>query len=243
MRLNQIIPILKTVKQNSDKAVTEIYHAIQKTQLFAGLSKTYNPREEEGFVYPGETNAVSYKVSDLLEVFAGSVSEFYDLAYTQDCANTIASADLVVNGEVLLANVPVTHLLFLESQLNDVKTFISKLPTLPVDKSWTYSQEKGCYATAPKETVKVKKITDFVIAAVATPEHPAQIREVSKDIVEGTWTTVEYSSAIEGDRAKQLLRRVDTLIRAVVQSRQEANSMAIEQKKSSDKIFGYLFGD
>ena len=243
MRLNQIIPILKTVKQNSDKAITEIYHAIQKSQLFLGFSKTYSPREEEGFVYPGETNTVSYKVSDLLEVFTSSVGEFYDLAYTQDCANTIACADLVVDGEVLLANVPVTHLLFLEAQLNDVKTFASKLPTLPVDKTWIYSQEKGCYTTSPKETVKVKKITDFVIAAPATPEHPAQVREVSKDIVEGTWTTIEYSSAIQGDRAKQLLRRVDTLIRAVVQARQEANSLAIEQKKSSDKIFGYLFQD
>jgi hypothetical protein len=243
MRLHQLIPVLKSVKQATEKAITEIYHKAQKADFFSGLSKTYTPRDDEGFVYPGESKPVTLKTTDLIARFAAESAEVYDLALMQDCANTEAFADVLVNGQVLLAQVPVTHLLFLESQLVEVKTFLGKLQVLPIDKEWTYSSEKGCYVTPVKETVKSKKATIFQTVADATEHHPAQVREVSQDINEGTWKTQEYSSALPGDRQKELLRRVDVLIRAVIQARQEANLQEISPKRSSDIIFGYLFGE
>ncbi|MFN8996601.1 MAG: hypothetical protein ACK5X3_23475 [Pseudomonadota bacterium] len=243
MRLNQIIAVLKTVKSNSDKAITELYHRIQKDKLFSGLSKTYQPKDDDGQVYPPELNNVVYKAPELLENFVSSVAEWYDLAYSQDMANTTAKADVVVDGVVILENVPITHLLFLEDRLAEVKAFVSKLPALPVDKDWSYSAAKGFYVTPPKESLKFKKITNFVVAYEATPEHPAQIREVSKDEAEGTWTTIEYHSGLPSDRVKVLAKRVDKLIAAVLQARQEANSQVVTEAKSAEKIFGYLFAD
>ena len=243
MRLNQIIAVLKTVKSNSDKAVTELYHKIQKDKLFSGLSKTYQPEDDDGQVYPSELNHVVYKAPELIEGFVLAATEWYDLAYSQDVANTTAMADVVVDGVVILKDIPVTHLLFLEDRLADVKAFISKLPVLPVDKEWSYSTVKGFYVTPARESLKFKKITDFAVAYHATVEHPAQVREVTKDVPEGTWTTVEYHSGLTSDRVKTLVKRVDKLIAAVLQARQEANSKIVTEVKSAEKIFGYLFAE
>jgi hypothetical protein len=243
MKLNQLIAVLQSVKQNSAKAITEIYHLTQKPALFQGLQRTYTARDAEGYIYPPESQKVTTKATDLIEQFVLGISEFYDLAYTQDTANAIAKADVKIDGITILAEVPVPHLLFLEKQLNDVKTFIQKLPVLAIDKDWKYDIARGFYATEPKETVKTKKITDFVVAYEATTEHPAQIKEVTKDVVEGTWSLVEFSSALPSDRVRELLKRVDKLLKAVVQAREEANSRTITEVKSSEAIFGYLFAE
>ena len=241
MKLNQLIAILNSVKQAASAAKTAAYQQSQKTALFQGLSRTYQPREEAGYVYPAESQKLTLSASDLIEKFVADSSEFFDLAATQDWANAEAKVDLRVDGALLLDGVPVTYLLFLEKQLQDVKTFIQSLPILPIDKDWHFDENRGFYATDGKETVKTKKITEFVTAYDATPEHPAQIKEVSKDVVEGTWNLVEFSSALPQTRVDELLRRVGKLQKAVVQAREEANGIEITMEPVAATIFGHLF--
>ncbi len=65
---------------------------------------------------------------------------------------------MVVDGQTLVAQVPVTYLLFLEKQLVDMQTFIKKLPTLDASESWSFDASADCWATEPVQTVKTKKI-------------------------------------------------------------------------------------
>jgi hypothetical protein len=46
--------------------------------------------------------------------------------------------------------VPVPCLLFLEKQLQDVKTFVLSLPVLSINKDWQRDPNRGCYVTTPK---------------------------------------------------------------------------------------------
>lgn len=241
MKLNQLIAVLQSVKANANKGKTEVYQLTQKTALFQGLNRTYQPREEDGFVYPSESQKLTLKAEDLIEKFVQACSEFLDLAATQDYANTEAKASVSVEGETILSDVPVSHLLFLEKQLQDVKAFIASLPVLSIDKDWQHDPNRGCYVTSPKETVKTKKIADFVVAYEATEHHPAQIKEVTKDVVEGTWSLIEFSGALPQDRINLMLRRVELLQKAVIQAREEANSRDVQQRQVASAIFGYLF--
>jgi hypothetical protein len=241
MKLNQLIAVLQSVKQNSTKAKTEVYHLVQKPALFQGLSRTFQPREEDGFVHPSETQKLTLKASELLEKFNQACSEFWDLSATQDWANTEAKASIIVDGQTILADVPVSYLLFLEKQLADVKSFVQSLPVLAIDKDWRHDPGRGCFVTEPKETVKTKKITEFVTVFEPTEHHPGQAKEVTKDVVEGTWSLVEFSGALPKDRVDELLKRVDKLSKAVIQAREEANSRDVNQKQVADSVFGYLF--
>ena len=138
---------------------------------------------------------------------------------------------------------PVSYLLFLEKQLQDVKTFVSSLPVLSIDKDWQRDPNRGCYVTSPKETVKTKRIVDFVVAYEATEHHPAQIKEVSKDVIEGVWSLIDFSGALPQDRVNLILNRVDKLQKAVIQAREEANGRDVQQKQVADALFSYLFVD
>ena len=158
-------------------------------------------------------------------------------------ANTEAKASIVIDGQTIITDAPVSYLLFLEKQLQDIKTFINSLPVLSIDKDWQHDPNRGCYVTLAKETVKTKKITDFVVAYEATEHHPAQIKEVSKDIVEGIWSLVEFSGALPQDRVNSLLRRVDKLQKATIQAREEANNHQVQSRQVATAIFGYLFAD
>jgi hypothetical protein len=243
MKLNQLIAILQSVKANAAKGKTEVYQLAQKSSLFQGLSRAYQSREEDGFIYPPESQKLTLKATELIEKFVQASSEFLDLAATQDRANTEAKASVIVDGQSILTEVPVSYLLFLEKQLQDVKTFVLSLPVLSIDKDWQRDPNRGCYVTSPKETVKTKKITDFVVAYEATEHHPAQIKEVTKDVIEGVWSLIEFSGALPQDRVNTLLSRVDKLQKAVLQAREEANSREIQQHQVAGAIFGYLFAE
>jgi hypothetical protein len=242
LKLNQIIAVLQTVKANSTKAKTAVYHQIQKTALFQGISRTFSPVAEDGFVYPPENQALQLKAEDLLVQFERACTELFNSCATQDWANATAKADITVDGTTILQDVPVSYLLFLEKQLADVKTFISSLPVLDTSESWVYDPQQECFATEPKFTTKTKRVVKPVILYEATKEHPAQVKESSEDVPEGIWRTVKFSGAISIARQNELLRRVDKLTQEVIFARERANSMEVtKQERVARSIFDYLF--
>ncbi|WP_443732109.1 DUF7873 family protein [Streptantibioticus silvisoli] len=56
---------------------------------------------------------------------------------TKERANRAARADVTVEGRTILADVPVTWLLFLEKRLTDLRTFVKKPPVLDAAGSWS----------------------------------------------------------------------------------------------------------
>lgn len=242
MKLHQLIAILPSAKKKAKEGQTAAYQNAQRSALFQGISRTYTPRDEDGYVYPSESSRVTMTAQQLIQRFCDATLDFFNLAATQDNANTLASADVSVGDRQVLTNVPVTQLLFLEKQLQDIRTFVSALPVLPIDREWSYEPNKGCYQTAPVSTASTKKITEFVVAYDATPEHPAQIREVTKDTVVGTWSKVDLSGALPQDRVRGLLDNVDALLSAVVKARAEANEEEVS-KQNSVAVLSFIFGD
>ncbi len=164
MKLNQVIAVLQTLKANATKVKTAIYQLIQKTPIFQGISRTFTPVAEDGYVYPSEKQTLQMKAEDLLSQYEQACAELFNLCATQDWANTQAKADIVilyivVDGTTILREVPVSYLLFLEKQLVDIKTFISRLAVLDYSEFSVYDQQQECFATEPKFTTKT--ITNY----------------------------------------------------------------------------------
>lgn len=242
MKLNQIIAILPSVKAEATKAKTTTHRILEKTDLFNGLSRTYEPREEEGYVYPSETQPVQLKYTDILNRFANDCKKLFDDAATQDWANSQAKADIVVDGNVILKDAPVSYLLFLEKQLADIKTFVTAIPERDINEEWKLDEDRGFWVTEPRYTTKTKKITKPITLYEATKEHPAQVTTVSEDVVEGKWKAVKFTGAISKTQKDELLEKVRKVTEAVIFAREEANSIQVEQKKVAQPLFNYLFG-
>jgi hypothetical protein len=241
-KLNQIIAVLNGVKNTTQQEQAKIYQLVQKTALFQGLTRTFAPKNEEGYVYPSENQMVQVTASKAIASFIAASSELLDIALTQDTANTKATVDLAVDGVIIAVGVPVTNLLFLEDRVQEFKAFVNGLPSLAIDKEWEYDANKGVYRSTPRDTTKTKKTQEFVVAYEATKEHPAQIKEITTDAIEGTWTTTELSGALPSDEKTAILKRLDLLQRAILKARQEANSIEVTDKKIAGELLAYIFG-
>ncbi|MGH2514682.1 MAG: hypothetical protein ACRDHP_03420 [Ktedonobacterales bacterium] len=241
-RLNQIIAIEKGTKSQSFADLTEAHQALQKPALLLGIARTYQPKDEEGERFPPESTRVQMKSEEVIRKTVDVLAKLFDVTATKDWTNCKAKADVVVDGNTLLAQVPATYLLFLEKQLVDMHTFVKKLPVLDASETWTFDASADCWATEPVQTVKTKKIPRNHVKAEATEKHPAQVEVYYEDVVVGYWRTVKFSGALPAQRVNELLGRVEKLQQAVKFAREEANGIEVEEQKVGEKVFQYLFG-
>ena len=296
--MNQIIAVEKGAKSKAFAAVTEAHQVLQKSAVLAGISRTYQPADEDGEQYPPESTKVQVKAEELASEVSAILVEPFDVTATkgppdnevshrevlrrvrgrchqgrgrsgtwlcgededagggiirpskhprncragpEDWANAEATADVEVDGEVIVAAAPVTYLLFLEKQLVDLHTFVKKLPVLDPSESWTFDQASDCFATDQVQTTKTKKVPRNHVKAEATKEHPAQVEVYDEDIVVGHWRMVKFSGAVTAQRANELLERVEKLQRAVKFAREEANGREVEKREVGKRVFDYVF--
>ena len=242
-KLNQIVAIERDVKTRAYKDLTKEHHLLQKADVVAGMSRTYRPKEDGGETFPSESKHVAMRVRDALSDVRARQRELFDVTLNKDLGNMLATGDITMeDGQVLLTGVPVPTLLFLEKQLQDLHTFIGKLPTLDPMQRWTFDQQQGYYVTDPVETIKTKKVKKAIVLHPPTKEHPAQTQLVDDDITVGTWTTINLSGAIPPDERRRLLDRVEALAKAVKEARERANLVEINERKMADTIFDFLLG-
>lgn len=240
-KLNQIVAVTQGKKSSAEKAFTSIYQTLGKAELFSGISRSYKPSDEEGETLPSETKFPQLKVADAILSARTVLTELFDVVATQDKANTQAKADIKVGDKVIASDVPVTHLMFLEKQLVDVQTFVSKLPTLDAAERWEYDSNTDCFATGVSETNRTtKKLRNHVVAE-ATDKHPAQVQVYNEDVKVGVWSTVKYSGAIDVKTKNRYLANIKALVEAVKFAREEANSMSVTDVKEAKDILDFIF--
>jgi hypothetical protein len=241
-QLNQIVALEKGVKSRAYADFTAAHRVVQKAPLLSGISRSYRPKDDEGEQLPSESTKVQIQVADVLHRVQASLTRMFDVVLTKDVANGTAKADIVVGEQTIATAVPVTYLLFLEKQLTDLHTFVSKLPVLDPAESWEYDTVTGSYTTTPSSTTRTKKVPRNHVKAEATDRHPAQVEMYYEDILVGYWTTVKLSGALPQAEVTRLVERVVSLQEAVKVAREQANSAVVTDQKIGDKVFGYLFG-
>jgi hypothetical protein len=239
-RLHQFNALIEGFKAEENREFDRAYHAAQKPPLFAGLSRTYAPRAEDGDHLPPEGTRVQVTAEDLLANVRGAFGKLLDAELTQDWANSQAKADVVADGTTILKDVPVTNLLRLEKQIVHLRTLVDALPVLDPADDWEWDEARACHTTTPAKTVRTKKVPRNHVLSEATKEHPAQVQAYYEDEPVGDWTLVKFSGALTAVRKRELLQRVLRLQAAVRLAREQANTFEVQDRKAGDPVFDYL---
>jgi hypothetical protein len=243
MKLNQVVSIEKTIKNQAKQALTELHHSVQKTELVVGFNKTYQPMDtEKGEQFPPESKKVTIRVAEAIESARQQLTRLFDVTATKDRSNNDAVADVIVGGVTILTCVPITTLLFLEKQLVDLRTFVAKLPVLDAADEWKWSDQQNLYATDAVKTVKTKKVEKVIVKYEATKEHPAQTEIRPEDMTIGYWSTIKYSGALPATAVKGFVKRVEELQEAVKVAREAANNINATDVKVGSSVLSYVFG-
>ncbi len=241
LRLNQIIALSKTAKAQGENALTLLYHSLQKSGgPLSGIARTYQPRDDDGEKLPPESTLLQLRTRELLAKTAPLVARQMDIVATLDDGNQAAEANVVVDGETILENVPVTTLIFLEKKLDYIIETLGKLPVLDASESWTFDEGVSAYRTDPVQTVRTKKVPRNHVKAEATDKHPAQVELYYEDTVVGTWSTTKFSGAVSAAEKQELLTKASKLREAVKVAREEANSTTVADYKIGNKVLEFL---
>jgi hypothetical protein len=251
--LHTFVALRDGVKNRKTENVSAAHHVAVKTDLYEGMTRTYRPKNEDGDQLPEENKNIQVNADTALNAFVDAVSRDWNLMGTVDAGNQLARADLVVptgetttTGEpitrVVLRDVPATFLLYLARELDDVYTYVKKMPTLDPSVNWTYDEAVAAYVAAPVTTHRTKKVLKNHVLYEATDRHPAQVQTFTDDVVDGFWTLIRRSGALPLERKAQLLQRIDMLRLAVKEARERANTVEVEDVDVARPIFDYLLG-
>jgi hypothetical protein len=241
-KLNQIIAVEKGVKSKAQQELTGAHRDLAKPVLLSGIARTYQPKDEEGEQLPPESTRVQLQAESVLRSTAAALTRLFDVTATKDWANCEARADVTVDGRVIVSDVPVSYLLFLEKQLTELHAFIRSLPVLDASESWNLDASTDSWKTEPVRTIRTKKVPRNHVKAEATEKHPAQVEVYYEDVPVGYWTTVKFSGALPARRVNEILERVEKTQQAVKFAREEANGAEVTDRRVGDAVLGYLLG-
>lgn len=241
--LAQIVGVEQGVRSSTEAWWRLVRDALHTETMLYGINQVYEPE-------PGNLPAspkilrVQANVQELLNEARAKLGRYFDVTATKDWGNMGdggARADVVLNGSVLLHDVPATHLLFLEKRLGELAADIKKIPVQSFAENWQPSTEPGIWRTPEEKRPTPHKVTTWEQIVAPTPEHPADVRQVSKDVIAGTWTTVKSTSAPTAAWQTAVLDRIAALREAVQRAIYDANKIEVHDVHVSGPIFGWIF--
>lgn len=243
-RLNQIVAVVAGKKTRMEKEYGDLNKTIQRGDLFVGLTRTYQPLEQDGEQQPSEHKLPQKSAADIISQAKDLLTSVMDAVATQEYGNCTAFADVEVAGTVILPQVPITVLLYLEKQLNDLHTFVGSMPIIDPAERWVWNDNTSQWETSEvQKTNRTKKVQKALVLYPATDKHPAQTQLISDDVLVGTWTTNKYSTAMSSKDKADTLKRIVQLQDAVKIARETANSIEVDQKNIGSKVLDFVFAD
>lgn len=237
--LHEIIAVKKGVKSRRTGELTTLYQEASKADLFSGVVKTYRPLDEnDPERLSDERKLVQRNARTMLRQAADAMTELYDVEATIDVTNGTARADIVVDDETVVRDVPATTLIFLEKQLEDWITFVKSFVVPDEAVEWLDGED----ALRTRETLSYRtaKKHQTIKKAPATEEHPEQVDVVTVDTIVGTYTTVKLSGAMPGRQKRELLERASKLLDGVRAARERAATVPVVRKEIGRPIFAFL---
>jgi hypothetical protein len=242
--LHALLAVESDLQQQSKSIVEEMTSTFTKKQdHFDGLLKNYVSSEVEGELIPPESKEIVTTVQEKLDYAKTAVIKAIDATLSKEETNASgkAVAQLVVNGTDF-GKLSATSLIALEKFLVRERESYKNIPTLDPSKSWTKdaNQSRAVYLTPVDTKFRSVKKQQVIVKAPATDKFPAQVELVQNDVQVGKYETVYSSGRLQPIEKSKLLTKIDDLIMAVKQAREEANQVEVIDVKLGDKIFKFI---
>lgn len=232
-KLHELLAAEQTVVKASATLLAETAMKFSKhTEFFTGSVRTMEstgstPADVAAEKAARVEKALPTTVPDTLAYVWPFFSKALDLRLRKHATNQAAKSDLVLDGNVLMKDVPVDFLLDLEKELPQLRALFLGMPTLDPSVDWVKERDGVWKTREPRVTAKTEKIMYPVVLSPATAQHPAQVKEATKDVMVGTFHDTVTSGRATTQQKADVLDLCDRLIVAAKQARMRANSVEV----------------
>lgn len=243
-KLYEVLAVESTKEKVANKLLKESLHTMNKETLFKGGTRKLEMfRDEDKNSETVEHQELTTTVDENLDYLVNPLSDWLNVVLTKDIGNQIAKADLVVEGKVLLSDVPATFLLGLESKLNKFREVYEAIPTLAPGTKWIEdTQDRPGVFIAANDAVQMKtrKDPEFRVVYEATDKHPADVRQVERVLDIGRFVATLRSGMMTPLEKANRLKRLDQLLAAVKVARMQANSVEVVTTQECRNILTFI---
>lgn len=141
----------KRKKTVAHEQATKQHHKTNR-DMYDGQSKIYKKKAEE--IAENAVNEAPEKpdvkkvrviATEHIKEYAKVISDLFDSSATIDFGNCVAKADVIVNDVVLIKDAPVPFLLFLDKEIDKIRTFFEALPELDNAENWSLDVNSNIY--------------------------------------------------------------------------------------------------
>ena len=218
-KLHELLAVEGDLQGAANRIVRETEHVFGSTGL-DGVTKTHEVIVEGEDDYPPESRELVTTVPERLAYTLESLTKVIDAAVSKEKTNTVAAANVMIDGETLLEEVPATALLNLENRFGELRKLIEKIPTLDNMVKWEKDETRSHVVKSPEQIkYRTRKVEDFRIVVPASEHHPADVREVTTDKRVGVWKTVVFSGKVTSKVKSRWLANCDKVLRALKKAR------------------------
>ena len=243
--LHEILAVEKSLETVAKKLIAESKKTFGKPQLFSGAIKKLHLFDDKlSHLETSDEIKLDTTVNENLEYTFNEVAKYWDAVAQKDLANQSACADVVVDGKIILQNMPATTLLGLEAKLNEIRKLFDAIPTLQPGKDWSIDESNKMPHVYKSGSSDIKHKTETFIEPVvlyeATKEHPAVVKEVSKVNIVGEYKTDFWSGMVSPHTKAKWLLNLEKVLVAVKQARQRANKQKVEPVIVGSAIFDFI---
>lgn len=246
MKLHEILSVEKQQSSQVSVLIQDTLQKFGKDHYFRGWVKRLklikdSPDNSAIEAAGSDTREVVTTVSETIDYLLKHWAVSEDIQFRKNKANQMAKADITL-GTKVISDIPIDELMGLEARLTKLREVFQAVPTLDATKAWESSQVKtGVLKSVIDDvTTKTEKVFTAVTLYEATKEHPAQVKEVSKDEVVGTFITTHFSGAVTSLQKANALERIDDLIGEIKKARMRANCQEVPKAEIGEELAKYL---
>lgn len=242
MKLHEVVAVEPDLKKKAEEREAEaVVTFTKKDAHFEGYRKVYTSATDDGENLPADIKQITETVDKKLDYVLSYVIKAVDMSATKEKTNTVAKADIVIDGTVVATGVPATVIINLENKMKRLRNLFAAIPTLDPTEVWK-KKEDGTYETTPVTQDRMVKYPEYITVAPATQQHAAQVKEVMKSRKEGVWETTKVASKITPLEKAGILHRLDVIVQALKQARERANDIDIEKLNIGQQLMTYILG-
>lgn len=244
-KLHELVAVRSGLRGQATKCLADLMGTFEKKQHhFTARVKTFTPFGEDAVIKVEEQLDLQTTVEKELRWIADHLVKAIDMSHSVNVGNTGARADIMLeDGTLLVKDVPAQTLLELEGELETLRAFCERIPTLDPAKGFhpDPQREKGVFVAREVEKTRTQKQNKVVVLYPHTDKHPAQTQIIPEDVPIGTIREQEWSSMMTVATKAQVMDRVEKLARAVKKARSRANETPVESTPIAEKLVSYVF--
>ena len=224
---------LSTYRQAATRwhSVRDLAHTLLKANT---ESPPWNGRVTDfGMIYevtaenpqiPQERTDVSRDVSNVLVDVRRDLARYVDALITRDNGNQEAKADIVIDGEIVAADVPAVALIALENDFREVVTLAKEAPEAPGDENWAVDPETRLLRSGLVVRLRQAKKRISRVVSQPTQFQAAIVDTYTEDVPVAEQRIRKYHGGLLASEKRELVDAAEKVFLAIQKAREEANA-------------------